>query len=223
MDRPKRKEMKVNIIFLDYLRHEFTDQVKKQNFYNAGHPFHHVTIDMKGIANAINHGIKQSLDDYDAIVTMANDILMPENWLKSMVLAATGIPNTGMCGIHCVESLGETKEINGIKVHPHFTAFGNVLIPMPAIKKIGYFNTDYDPYGMQDGDYAFRLNRTGHINYYLHGLKAVHVGADAHLNEKSDYRKMKDDGLNTCGDKWGKWTKQYDDTEDYTIDFKEWP
>lgn len=215
--------MKVNIIFLDYHRHDFTEQVKKQNFGNAGHPFHSVTIDMKGIANALNHGIKQSLEDYDAVVTMANDILMPDNWLKAMVQAASIIPNTGMCGIHCVESLGETETINGLTVHPHGTAFGNVLIPMSAVNKVGYFNTDYDPYGMQDADYAYRLRKTGHINYYLNGYKSEHIGADAHLNERSEYRKMKDEGLNVSAEKWYRWTKQYEESSNFTIDFKEWP
>lgn len=214
--------MKVNIIFLDYHRHEFTKQVKDRNFNNAGHPFDHVTIDMKGISAAINKGIQQSRH-YDAIVTMANDILMPDNWLKEMVNAATIIHNTGMAGIHCVEKLPEIKEINGLNVHPNFTAFGNVLIPMIAINSIGYFNPDYDPYGMQDADYAYRLNNSGFINYYLCGLKSEHIGADAHLNERSDYRKMKDEGLQKCGEKWSRWTAQYVETNCYTIDLSEWP
>ncbi len=212
--------MKVNVLLLDYHRHEFTERVKNQNFNNACHPFDHVIIDMKGIANAINHGIAQSLH-YDAIVTMANDILMPNGWLNAMVRAASLIPNTGMCGVHCVEGKGIEDIINGVKIHKSFTAFGNVLIPMAAINKIGYFNTDYDPYGMQDADYAYRLNKSGFINYYLDGLKSEHIGHD--VGQQSEYRKMKDDGLNVAGEKWGKWTAHYESTGDYTIDFKDWP
>lgn len=214
--------MKVNVIFLDYLRHDFTQKVKDHNFNNAGYEFDITVVDMLGIAAAINSGIKESIR-HDAIVTMANDILMPDNWLREMVNAAEKIPNTGMCGIHCVEGPGEPEEINGVTVHRKLTAFGNVLIPMTAIKKIGFFNTDYDPYGMQDSDYAFRLNRCGFINYYLCGMKSEHIGADAHLAERNDYRKMKDDGLNLCGEKWGRWTKKYDETNCYTIDLNEWP
>ena len=214
--------MKVNVLFLDYLRHDFTEEVKAKNFYNAGMSFDHVIIDMKGIATAINSGIQQSLE-YDAIVTMANDILMPDNWLKAMVLAATNIPNTGMCGIHCVENLGGIEILNGLTVHPAKVAFGNVLIPMVAIRKVGYFNTDYDPYGMQDSDYGFRLTQTGHKNYYLNGLVSTHIGADAHLCARTDYRKMKDEGLSTVDVKWAKWTKKYVEENNYTIDLKEWP
>ncbi len=169
--------MKVNILFLDYHRHEFTDRVKGHNLTNAGYPYSVMFIDMKGISAAINKGIQASRD-YDAVVTMANDILMPDNWLYHMVQAANAIPNTGMVGVHCVEGLEPMTEINGVKVHINFTAFGNVLIPMKAINQIGLFNPDYDPYGMQDADYAYRLNNTGHVNYYLHGLKSEHLGHD---------------------------------------------
>ena len=211
--------MKVNVIFLDYDRHQFTEEVKRKNFSNAGRPFDHVVIDMQGISAAINKGIQLS-KGYDAVVTMANDILMPDNWLARMVEAAKAIPNTGMCGIHCVEGLGDVTELNGVKIHPNYTAFGNVLIPFVAINQIGYFNTDYDPYGMQDADYAYRLNNTGYINYYLHGMKSEHLGHD--VGQPSDYRRMKDEGLSSAGAKWEKWTGHYQETGDFTINQKEW-
>lgn len=212
--------MKVNIIFLDYQRHDFTKQVKEHNFRNSGHDFDVVEIDMKGISAAINKGIQLS-KGYDAFVTMANDILMQDNWLKGMVTAATAIPMTGMCGIHCVEKIGDYEEINGVFIHRTFTAFGNVLIPMQCVNEIGYFNTDYDPYGMQDGDYAYRLNAVGRINYYLHGYKSEHIGHD--VGNGSEYRAMKDEGLKQAVDKWGKWTKRYEETNDYSINIPEWP
>lgn len=211
--------MKVRVILLDYLRHQFTDQVKKHNTSNAGYDFDLLQIDMKGISKALNFGIKQSLD-YDAIVTMANDILMPNNWLARMVEAAKFIPNTGMCGIHCVEGLGNTETINGITIHPNFTAFGNVLIPMCAIRIVGGFNEDYFPYGMDDYDMAYRLNKTGHINYYLHGMKSEHLGHD--VGQPSDYRAMKDEGLSKAGEIYGAACAKYE-SEGYTINNIEWP
>ncbi len=209
--------MKVAIIFLDYQRHDFSTLAMK-SIAEAGHPFDLFTINRKGIAAAINEGIHKA-KGYDAIVTCANDIVMPFDWLKRMVQAAEAIPNTGMCGIHCIESLPNEETINGQRIHPSFTAFGNVLIPMKAIDTIGGFNEDYDPYGMQDGDFAFRLNKTGHINYYLHGLKSEHIGHD--VGQVSDYRRMKDDGLAQSGDKWAFWTQFYQHTENYIIDLKQ--
>lgn len=212
--------MKVNVIFLDYHRHDYTGRVKDSNFNNAGYPFDHVVIDMKGISAALNAGIRQSLH-YDAVVTMANDIMMPDGWLSAMVQAAEAIPNTGMAGVHTVEAFPPSEIINGVRVHPNYTAFGNVLIPISAIRKVGYFNEDYDPYGMQDADYAHRLINTGHINYYVNDLHADHIGADT--GTATPYRQMKDEGLALAGEKWEKWTKHYEETGNYIIDLKDWP
>lgn len=211
--------MLVNVILLDYDRHEFTQRVKDVNFNNAGYEFDFIVVDMKGISKAINYGIFQS-KSYDAIVTMANDILMPNDWLKRMVDAMITIPNSGMIGIHTVESINEPQTINGVQVHIQEAVFGNVLIPMKAIDKIGYFNEAYDPYGMQDRDYSYRLQMTGHLNYYLNGLRAEHIGHD--VGQQTEYRKMKDEGLSRCDYLWAEETKKYHDTENYTIYLKEY-
>lgn len=162
----------------------------------------------QGISHAINQGIRMA-SGYDAIVTLANDILMPQGWLTRMVEAAVRIPNTGMVGIHCVESLPPL--VDG--VHPTWCCFGNVLIPMDAIKVVGGFNEDFDPYGMQDSDYGYRLSNTGHKSYYLPGLKSEHIGHD--MGQNTEYRKMKDEGLAKAGDIYRKWIAYYDETGNY--------
>jgi len=206
--------MLINVILLDYDRHDFTQRVKEVNFNNSGYYFDHIVVDMKGISRAINYGILHS-KTYDAVVTMANDILMPNDWLKRMVEAMLVIPNSGMIGIHTVEQINEPRTINGLQVHIQEAVFGNVLIPMKAIDKIGYFNEAYDPYGMQDRDYSYRLQMTGHLNYYLNGLRAEHIGHD--VGQQTEYRKMKDEGLSRCDYLWATETKKYHDNENYTI------
>jgi len=205
--------MKVAILFLDYLRHDHTKQAL-QSIAKAGYPFDLFTIRQKGIAKALNIGIDMTRN-YDAVVTCANDIEMPDNWLHEMVIYSSNIPETGMCGIHCVESIEKIIEVNGMSIHPTFTAFGNILMPRKAIDAIGYYNEDYDPYGMQDGDYAYRLNKKGFINYYIPNMKSNHIGND--VGNGTDYRKMKDEGLALSGGKWQHWTTHYDETENYTI------
>jgi GT2 family glycosyltransferase len=211
--------MNVQIILLDYDRHDYTQRVKDVNFNNAGYPFDFTIVDMKGISKAINYGIFQSRT-YDAVVTMANDILMPNSWLERMVQAMITIPNSGMIGIHTVESISEPTTINGLQVHIQEAAFGNVLIPMKAIDKIGYFNEAYDPYGMQDRDYSYRLQMTGHLNYYLSGLRAEHIGHD--VGQDTPYRKMKDEGLSKCDYLWARETGKYQEENNYTIYQTEW-
>ena len=211
--------MNINVILLDYDRHDYTQRVKDVNFNNAGYPFDFTIVDMKGISRALNYGIFQSRT-YDAVVTMANDILMPNSWLERMVQAMITIPNSGMIGIHTVESISEPTTINGLQVHIQEAAFGNVLIPMKAIDKIGYFNEAYDPYGMQDRDYSYRLQMTGHLNYYLSGLRAEHIGHD--VGQDTPYRKMKDEGLSKCDYLWARETGKYQEENNYTIYQTEW-
>lgn len=217
--------MKVAIILLDYQRHDYTARVVAHNLdplmqmENTPVVF---KIDRLGIAAALNEGIDKAKEiGAEAIVTMANDILLPPGWFYSMVSALKAIPDTGMCGIHTVEGIDAPEVINGVTIHRSFTAFGNVMIPMKVIDKIGYFQTEFDPYGMQDADFAFRLIRTGHINYYLHNLKGEHIGHD--VGNGTEYRAMKDAGLNKAGDTWGRLTKHYDDTNNYTVFMKEYP
>lgn len=212
--------MKVAVIFLDYQRHDYTQQVLDRNTNNAGYPFSLIRIDQLGIAKALNEGIAKARG-HDAIVTMANDILMPDSWLAAMVKAATAIPNTGMAGIHCVEALPPAVRIEGLTVHPNDAAFGNVLIPFSAIRKVGYFNEAHDPYGMQDSDYGLRLKMAGFINYYIPGFKAEHIGHD--VGQQTEYRKMKDAGLEVAGRNWAEQTRIYEETGNYTIYYPEYP
>lgn len=205
--------MKIGIVFLDYSRHDFTKEALK-SISLAGYPFDLFNINQKGIAKAINIGIDLTLS-YDAMVVCGNDITMPNDWLLKMVDTASAIDNTGMCGIHCVEGAGQYQEINGKRIMVNYTAFGNVLIPRKAIDKIGYFNESYDPYGMQDSDYAHRLNKSGFINYYLCDELSSHIGHD--FGQDSPYRKMKDEGLSTSGEKWQYWLNHYEETKNYFL------
>lgn len=229
--------MKVACILLTLDRPELTKQIIAQNFFNAGlsadvfwidngstpenlaaieamrYPFagkQHFEKN-EGIASALNAGIDMA-EGYDAIVTLANDILMPAGWLEKMVEHAGKIENSGMIGIHCVEALPPVTELG---VHEIFTPFGNVMIPRAALDAAGKFNTDYDPYGMQDADYAYRLNKLGFVGYYLPGLASEHIGAD--MGQDSEYRAMKNAGLEKAGAVWTAAVQKYDSTGTYKI------
>lgn len=210
--------MKVAIVLLDYLRHTYTEQAI-QSFHKGNYPFDLYTIDRLGIAAALNEGIDKT-KDYDAVAFCGNDIQMPDNWLLIAVEHLKVIPETGMCGIYCVENLPKIEVINGIEVHPTWATFGNVIIPRKAIDSVGYFNEAYDPYGMQDSDYGLRLTQLGFKNYYIKGLQSHHLGHD--VGEQTDYRKMKDEGLNKAGEIWSRYTKLYEEQNNYTIFDKEY-
>lgn len=212
--------MKVAIIFLDYKRHEFTKKTMSENLTNCGYDYVFIYINKLGVSAALNEGIRKAKEwNVDAIITMANDILMPFNWLYEMVRYLKVIHNTGMCGIHCVEN--EPKElisINNVEIEKTFVPFGNVIIPMDAINHVGGFNEEYDPYGMQDRDMAYRLNLAGYINYYIPGLKSEHIGHD--VGNGTEYRAMKDESLAKAQAVWEKYDKIYNEPE-YLINMKQ--
>jgi GT2 family glycosyltransferase len=210
--------MRVGLICLDYLRHTYTEKAL-ESFKRGNYPYDLFMIDRFGISAAINEGLNLT-KDYDVVAICGNDIEMPDNWLLMAIEHIQEIPDTGMCGIYCVESLPKTEVYNGKEVHPTFATFGNVVIPRAAIDKVGYFNIAYDPYGMQDSDYGLRLTQLGFKNYYIKGLQSHHLGHD--VGENSDYRRMKDEGLNKAGEIWSKYTKLYEETNNYTINYKEW-
>lgn len=229
--------MKVACILLTLDRPELTKQIIAQNLFNAGisadvfwidngskpenieavealhYPFTAVRHfpENVGISSALNAGIELA-DGYDAIVTLANDILMPAGWLEKMVEYADKIEKSGMIGMHCVEVLPPLTDKG---VHEIFTPFGNVLITGAALEAAGKFNTDYDPYGMQDADYAYRLNRLGFVSYYLPGLESDHIGAD--MGQDSEYRQMKNAGLEKAAAVWTAAVEKYDNTQNYKL------
>lgn len=209
--------MRVAIIFLNYQRHEHSKKALG-NLANAGYPFDLITVNRKGIAMALNAGINAanlSPCPNDAIFTMANDIIMPDNWLLKMVQSI--IPGkTGIVGIHTVETLQPKDEYGN---HPTMMPFGNVLIMKEVIEKIGFFNTDHDPYGMQDSDYGYRATKAGFYNYYIPNAKAEHIGHD--VGNGTEYRKMKDDGLAIAGEKYNKWIAHYEATGNYYLPFNQ--
>jgi hypothetical protein len=202
------------IILLDYLRHEFTHRVKDVNLNNAGAEFELVQIDMKGVSAAINEGIAQASGN---VVTMANDILMPNNWLADMLHYANQIPNSAMVGMHTVEGLPAPTEINGLKIWETIP-FGNVLITKQAIDKVGYFNLDLDPYSVNDRDYWMRCELAGLISYYIPG-SAEHLGND--VGQTTDYRKMKDESLNLLWRKGEQWLEYYKNTGNYYLGYEQ--
>lgn len=204
--------MNITIILLDYQRHEHTQRVKDVNLNNAGYPFELVTIDKLGVSAAINEGIQQATD---SVVTMANDILMPNNWLRDMVDYAQKIPNSGMVGIHTVEGLGNYNHELGIW---ETCPFGNVLITKQAIDKVGYFNLDLDPYSVNDRDYWMRCELAGFRSYYIPG-SCEHIGHD--VGEQTKYRKMKDESLNELWRKGEWWYNYYKTTGNLYLGYKQ--
>jgi GT2 family glycosyltransferase len=193
------------IVFLNYQRKEHTLlALQSIEGYDT------FIVEKYGISAAINEGLKYYFEDkkLDFVIVCANDIVMPKGSIDALLHSAKTIPETGIAAVYCVESLPESKEVNGVMVHPSWGVFGNFIVTRKAFETVGYFNLDQDPYGMQDSDYCYRLSKSGFLNYYVSGFKADHIGHD--VGNGTDYRKMKDDGLSVAGQKMSEWIKIYD-------------
>jgi hypothetical protein len=214
--------MRVLVALLDYSRHTFTKQVVEHNSAKAGCGFDMATIDEYGIARALNVAMEQA-EHYDALFTMSNDILMPEGWLAKAVEAAEAIPETGCAALYTVQDLHSENAIGGVKVYPGEIVFGNALYPRLALTSVGHFNEDFDPYGMQDSDWCFRAHAMGFTNYYVDAPRSEHIGHD--VGQNSEYRRMKDAGLQKCGEVWKNAQRGYAETGDYSIFYQgyKWP
>ena len=214
--------MKIAVILLTLNRNDLTKKVIDQNFHNSGYDADCYLIDngsdhvpytfynwegcnasfgKRGISAAVNKGLMMT-KTYDGVCLMANDILMPQNWLADWVYYSKKIPKTGIIGMHCVQELPPL--VDGIyKTH---TPFGNNFITKKLIDTIGGYNIEYDPYGMQDRDYAERATIAGFTNYYIIG-KSEHIGHD--VGNGSEYRKMKDESLMQAQYVWEKYQPIY--------------
>jgi len=215
--------MNIAVILLTLNRNELTKRVINQNFFNCGinadcflidngsdihenfnYPFvgYDLSKEKRGIAAGFNAGLRMT-QDYDGVCLLANDILLPQNWLSNWVMFAERVPKTGIIGIHCVEELPPL--VDG--VHKTHTPFGDNFITRELIDAIGGYNEAYDPYGMQDRDFAERATIAGFTNYYLPDLKSEHIGHD--VGNGTEYRAMKDASLHRAQSVWEKYQKIY--------------
>jgi len=145
----------------------------KHNLSNAGMIFDTKFVDVEGIANALNEGIKD-FEQYDYIGFLANDIIEPDNWLLNKALALNTYPNAGI-----VASSLDNEKTSIVNDH----IISNWLIATSLISKIGKFNESFYPYGPIDLDYCERAWIAGFNTYYVMNCLAQHTGGNALPNE----------------------------------------
>ena len=214
--------MNIAVILLSLNRNDLTKRVIDQNFKNSGYDADCFLVDngsnqvpyelydwtncnvgyKRGIGAGVNAGLRMTRG-YDGVCLLANDILLPEGWLSKWVMFSQRVSKTGIIVIHCVEELPPI--VDG--VHKTHTPFGDNFITRELIDKVGGYNTEYDPYGMQDRDYAERATITGFTNYYLPDMRSEHIGHD--VGNGTEYRRMKDESLARAQSVWVKYQDIY--------------
>ena len=225
--------MNIAVILLSLNRNDLTKRVIDQNFKNSGYDADCFLIDngsetmpinlfnfkgcngsfgKRGIGAGVNAGLRMTRG-YDGVCLLANDILLPEGWLSKWVMFSQRVSKTGIIGIHCVEELPPL--VDGI--HKTHVPFGNNFITSELIDTIGGYNEEYDPYGMQDRDYAERAIIAGFTNYYLPDLKSEHIGHD--VGNGTEYRAMKDASLQKAQAVWEKYQPIYHEEKKLRCEF----
>jgi len=140
-----------------------------------------IEVDKEGIANALNEAIDiASIDGYDAIAYLANDIIEPDNWLAKKVEALQTYPDAGIVA----SSLDHARRgVNSEHI------ISNWLLSMKVVEKIGIFNESMFPYGPIDLDYCERANLAGFNTYYVKDCLAEHIGSHA-TGDEYGYNKI---------------------------------
>jgi len=203
--------MKISWCVLTYNR---ADKVKKSvehNIRTAGYPIHEmVWVDNgstdgvrevmssfnpqvsilfpqnMGVAKGYNTAMHNSIGDY--IVLTGCDMLMPNNWLKTLAECFEKIPNTGVVSMYSgplkwvperIRGNIEGEEINGIHI-VRAMPFGRRMFSRKLLGDVGYLREDFGLYGWEDVEWGHRAERVcdeKHLLYYvLPDIIVDHIG-----------------------------------------------
>lgn len=130
--------------------------------------------------------------DADWYATLDNDVLLPENWLKTCIDVMSLNPKYGMLGVNFEKSKYPLVDVGSYKIqHKKEGNLGTacMVFSKKVHKMIGFFNDkDYGKYGLEDSDYGFRARVAGFQLGYIND-DGIHLGEDG--NDKGEYRKFK--------------------------------
>lgn len=131
-----------------------------------------------GVAGGRNEGLKVASGDY--LMTIDDDVLIPENYDKLLIEACDKVSTLGITGVNVEPIKYDVKIINGVKVRPKTT--GNLggaclCIPRRVFNRVGYYRV-YGSYGLEDSDYFVRLNYLKLMSAYIEP-KGIHLDNDA--------------------------------------------
>lgn len=140
-----------------------------------------------GVAGGRNSGLVHATGDY--LVTIDDDVWVPDQWDALMAQACDKIPKLGITGVNVEPHNYAVQELNGVKVRPKNGNLGGACLCLPrrVFRHIGYYNY-FSTYGHEDCAMFYRLKEAGLISAYV-VPKGKHLDVDA---DKA-YREAKND------------------------------
>lgn len=160
------------------------------------------------------HSSNGNIDYY---VIIADDLLLPDQWLRRAIEKHEELRDkgykTGQCAFTPFPKMhGVWNEKLQVFERDHFYTVW--VLPWDVFEEFGYFMA-FSNYGIWDGEFGRRLHRGGRFNFALDTWKCDHLDWDhrQHEHQKTEYRKMKDREIRIAsqrhdkfyealGDKW---------------------
>jgi len=138
-----------------------------------------------GVAGGRNSGLVHATGDY--LVTIDDDVWIPDQWDVLMAAACDKIPGLGITGVNVEPIKFPTKTINGAQVRPKAGNLGGACLCLPrrVFKRVGYYNY-FSTYGMEDCAMYYRLTKMGLLSAYI-----VPKGKHLDVDEDKGYREAK--------------------------------
>lgn len=140
-----------------------------------------------GVAGGRNSGLVHATGDY--LVTIDDDVWVPDSWDKLMAEACDKIPGLGITGVNVEPSNYAVKTISDVSIRPKNGNLGGacLCIPRRVFKRVGYYNY-FSTYGHEDCAMFYRLRQINLMSAYI-------VPRGKHLDVDADkaYRAAKND------------------------------
>jgi GT2 family glycosyltransferase len=175
---------------VEYLQNKIDTEFKTDHLRNLFTIFNK---ENKGIAIGRNQALKNGVDVFnsDWLVTLDNDVEMPDGWLEECQNILQANRAYGAIGVNMENKPYPIVTKNGFTFQDK--PAGNLgtacmVFPKTTQKLLGYFNTEYGPYGEEDADFGMRLRVSGLKLGYIERM-GTHFG-EGEL-DKGEYREYK--------------------------------
>ncbi len=161
--------------YLDYLRPN-TNAVRVTYVFNK-YNF--------GVAGGRNSGLVHARGDY--LMTIDDDVLVPDDYDKKLIEACDKIENLGITGINVEKRPYPIKRMSGVRMQAKNGNLGGacLCIPRKIFRKTGFFSPDFI-YGGEDTDMYIRMQYLKLKSAYIEPMgKHLHeIGSDKYIDFK---------------------------------------
>ena len=139
-----------------------------------------------GVGGGRNSGLIKAKGDY--LMTIDDDVLVPDNYDKQLIEVCDKIPKLGITGVNVEPTKYHKVTINKIICCPKNGNLGGACLCMPrrVFNVVGFYNC-FNLYGMEDCGMYYRLAKIGLSSIYIVS-RGIHLDKD----QDKEYRKEKD-------------------------------